>query len=88
MSARVERNWPSLIATGPWRSRASASRSPGRPRARRATRRTAAGTRAKVRARRRQQRVEFARDQGVGADQRPGGARDQPQVRASLRPSL
>ncbi len=31
MSARVDRNWPSLIATGPSRSSAPASRSPGRP---------------------------------------------------------
>ena len=31
MSPRVERNWPSLMATGPMPSRATARRSPGRP---------------------------------------------------------
>ena len=74
MSARVERNWPSLIATGP--SRSSAARQPlaGPPSAALAAREQAQGPRQRSRAGR-QERVELARDQRVGADQHPAPRR-------------
>ena len=88
MSARVERNWPSLIATGPSRSSAAASRSPGRPSRASGPAKRRRDARQRPRARRAaagRARAASGRRRGSGSRPRPPAARRTPGRTCRLR---